>query len=218
MTLQAVLFDFDGTLTRPGILDFAAIRQDIKCPVGTPLLEYIEALPHGNEHTQAVSILESYEAHAAESSQPHNGAEEIVVFLSSLSLKLGIITRNSLKSVKMALEKFKQVSYSDFNVVITRDDKASPKPDPAGILLAARRMKVPVDRMLVVGDYVFDVEAGRRAGALTVFLDNGTITQDHTPLADFTIKNLDELKGIVANLHISPVKLRDFIKGRKDDR
>ena len=199
MTLQAVLFDFDGTLTKPGILDFAAIRQRIKCPSGTPLLEHIEALPHGNERTQAVKILESYEAKAAESSQPHNGAEEIVVFLSSLSLKLGIITRNSLKSVKMALEKFKQVSYSDFNVVITRDDKASPKPDPAGILLAARRIKVPADRMLVVGDYVFDIEAGQRAGALTVFLDNGTITQDHASLADYTIRNLGELKEIVAN-------------------
>jgi hypothetical protein len=27
-----VLFDFDGTLTHPGALDFAAIKREVGCP------------------------------------------------------------------------------------------------------------------------------------------------------------------------------------------
>ena len=44
MALEAVLFDFDGTLTEPGTLDFAAIRREIGCPPGQPILEFIGGL------------------------------------------------------------------------------------------------------------------------------------------------------------------------------
>jgi len=193
-SLKAVLFDFDGTLTQPGLLDFAAIRQNMKCPSDMPILEYINKLPEGKKRDEAIRILESFEIKAAECSQPNHGAEDLIRYLKSLPLSLGIITRNSQRAVITALTKFKQIRYSDFSVIITRDDPAKPKPDPDGILLAARRMNVPVAGMMVVGDYIFDIEAGRRAGALTVFLDNGMTTQYPDPPAHFTIRKLSELK------------------------
>ena len=44
-TIRAVLFDFDGTLTRPGSLDFQQLREELASPVGAPILEYIQGLP-----------------------------------------------------------------------------------------------------------------------------------------------------------------------------
>jgi len=38
--LAAVVFDFDGTLTEPGALDFAAIHEAVGCPRDIGLLEY----------------------------------------------------------------------------------------------------------------------------------------------------------------------------------
>ena len=38
--LRAVLFDFDGTLTRPGALDFAAIKRQVGCPPDRFVLEW----------------------------------------------------------------------------------------------------------------------------------------------------------------------------------
>ena len=43
--LRAVVFDFDGTLTRPGALDFPGIKREVGCPPDSFLLEWIEALP-----------------------------------------------------------------------------------------------------------------------------------------------------------------------------
>ena len=54
--------------------------------------------------------------------------------------------------------------------------------------------------MLLVGDYVFDVEAGRRAGTRTAFLVSESTTRFPDPPADFTIKALAELKTILRSL------------------
>jgi hydrogenase expression/formation protein HypE len=38
--IDGVLFDFDGTLTRPGALDFSVIKRAIGCRADTPVLEF----------------------------------------------------------------------------------------------------------------------------------------------------------------------------------
>ena len=42
--IKAVIFDFDGTLTKPGTLDFPSFKKSLGCPVDQPTLEYIENL------------------------------------------------------------------------------------------------------------------------------------------------------------------------------
>ncbi|MBC2710323.1 MAG: hypothetical protein HGJ94_04790 [Desulfosarcina sp.] len=42
--IDAVLFDFDGTLTRPGALDFSVIKRAIGCPDGIPVLEFMAGI------------------------------------------------------------------------------------------------------------------------------------------------------------------------------
>ncbi len=194
--LQAVLFDFDGTLTRPGSLDFNAIRQAVKCPAGIPILEYIETLVTGEPRQRAIRILEQHELEAAKRSQPNVGAEDLIAFLKSLQLKIGILTRNSLNSVSVALRNFPRVRESDFDTIITRHDPARPKPHPESVLLAASRLGVAPDKIMVVGDYVFDIEAGRQAGARTAFLQTSATTRWPDPPADYTLKSLDELKAV----------------------
>lgn len=202
--LQAVLFDFDGTLTHPESLDFSTIRQAIGCPTGTPILEYIATLAPGAPRHQAIRILEQHELEAAKWSQPNAGAENLIIFLKSLKLKLGILTRNSLNSVSIALRNFLRVRESDFDTIITRHDPVRPKPHPEGVLLAASRMGVVPDKMLVVGNYVFDIESGQQAGARTVFLHARAATRLPDPPADFSIKTLKELPVILKNTwHIS---------------
>src|SRR5512132_3583747 len=94
--IKAVLFDFDGTLTRPGSLDFPAIKAAIGCPAGSPILEFIPSLESESERRKARSILDRFEMEAAQQSCPNPGAEPLVRFLRSNGLKLGIISRNSL--------------------------------------------------------------------------------------------------------------------------
>jgi len=42
--VKAVLFDFDGTLTKPGSIDFNLIKRVIGCPAESFILEFIETL------------------------------------------------------------------------------------------------------------------------------------------------------------------------------
>ncbi len=190
-----MLFDFDGTLTRPGSLDFAAIRQAIRAPDGLPILEHIATLAPGPPRNRANRILERFEREAAKRSRPNAGAEDLIVFLKSLKLKLGILTRNSRNSVRTALRNFRRVRESDFGAIVTRHDNARPKPHPDGVLLAARKLRVIPVALLVVGDYIFDVEAGRRAGARTAFLVSAATRRYPEPPADVTVHALAELKA-----------------------
>ena len=43
--IKGVLFDFDGTLTRPGSLDFPAMKAELGCPLDQPILEFLATLP-----------------------------------------------------------------------------------------------------------------------------------------------------------------------------
>lgn len=51
------------------------------------------------------------------------------------------------------------------------------KPQPGLLLRAARDFEIPLAGSWMIGDILNDVEAGRRAGCHTVFLDNGNETE-----------------------------------------
>src|SRR5438093_911301 len=150
MTIRAVLFDFDGTLTEPGSLDFPAIRAAIGCPAGRPILEYIDTLPSGPDRDRARAILDGFETESSARSRPNGGAEELIRILRARGLRTGIFTRNSRRAVERALANFTHLGVSDFDVIVSRDDCAVPKPGPDGILLAARALGVAVEEVLVL--------------------------------------------------------------------
>ena len=72
-----------------------------------------------------------------------------------------------------------------------------PKPDPEGVLLAAKAMNADIDQVMVVGDFVFDIQAGNNAGAVTVFVDNGAAPTAGPIESDHRISDLLELKRII---------------------
>ncbi len=201
--VSGVLFDFDGTLTSPAGLDFAAIRAAIGCPADQTILEFINSRT-GAERDQANRILEEFERQAAREAKPNEGCGELFAFLRSRGLPIGIITRNLRSSVLRSLENFPGIRAEDFRVILTREEAFAPKPDPEGIRVAAENMQIPVEELLMVGDFRFDIEAGTAAGSLTAFLAN----RDSGPLPellgncdpDFTVLDLYELTNLVRYL------------------
>ena len=195
--IKGVLFDFDGTLTLPGALDFPAIKREINCPPEIPILEYLETVP-AELKPSLMQILESKEEKAAEESLPNVGAEECLLTLRDKGVLLGIITRNRLPSVRLALERFETVRFHDFSTVITRDDSL-PKPHPDGVHKACERMGLAASELMVVGDFRFDVMAGKAAGAWTVLLTNGRppVMAPGDPEPDLTVSCLEEILQFV---------------------
>lgn len=193
--VKAVLFDFDGTLTRPGAIDFAAIRSAIGCPGDRTILEYIRELPDPTQRTEAMEILNRMEMEAAGLSQPNDGAEAAIDHLKALGLPIGILTRNSREAVVFALKQFDRAGINDFDIILTRNDPIAPKPSPEGVFQAAGRFGVDPSEILVVGDFRLDIETGRNAGALTAELlkPGGSPATD----SDFVLKTLADLPAVV---------------------
>ena len=104
---RAVLFDFDGTLTRPGAIDFSRLRALLGCPPKVPILEYIDSLPDARAREQAHRSLDDFELEAARASVPNDGAERIIGALARAGIGRGILTRNSLSSVREAMRSFR---------------------------------------------------------------------------------------------------------------
>ena len=199
--VKAVLFDFDGTLTMPGALDFTAFKRSIACPADQTVLEFVQSLPDASEQKTAWKKLDEFEMAAAETAEPNRGAEDLIRYLRAQDLRLGIISRNSRAAIDRALKNFDKVTASDFDVILARDDTAKPKPHPEGILKAARSLDIEAGQTIIVGDFIFDIQAGKAAGAVTVFLDNHPgnhkDTADEPIPWDYCISEFDTLKKIV---------------------
>jgi D-glycero-D-manno-heptose 1,7-bisphosphate phosphatase len=73
-------------------------------------------------------------------------------------------------------------------------DDASPrrKPNPGMLLDAARKYDLDLERSFMVGDRAKDIQAGRRAGCRTIFIDHGYREARPEPAADFTTHSLLE--------------------------
>jgi HAD superfamily hydrolase (TIGR01549 family) len=161
----AVIFDMDGTLTRP-YLDFRAIRAAIG--IAEPLLENMLALPPGPDRDRAFEILDRFEEEAAEASELNDGARDVLSFLAGRAVPLGLVTRNSRRSTDRVLRKHAL----SFGIVVTRED-APAKPRPEPIWMICEKLGVQPPHALMVGDFKFDIAAGRNAGTRTALLTNG---------------------------------------------
>jgi hydrogenase expression/formation protein HypE len=195
--LTGVIFDFDGTLTKPGAIDFAAIHQAVGCPRGVGLLEFLAAVEDPVERSRKEAVLSAAEAVAAERCKVNEGAGDLVAFLHSNRMPMAIITRNSREAVDRALVNLPELDPAAFAVVVTRDLPFSPKPFPDGVEFAARKLGVDVGGLLVIGDHAFDIEAGKRAGALTMFLRNDSGGPVPSTGADFTVDTLEEARRVM---------------------
>lgn len=83
------------------------------------------------------------------------------------------------------------VPIDDFRVCYEDgDDCPRRKPNPGLLVEAAEAHKINLLASFMVGDRWRDIEAGRRAGCRTVFIDLGYAEQKPEPPADFTTVDL----------------------------
>jgi len=153
----------DGTLTIDA-LDYEALRSALGIALRHPVLEWIAALPE-REQTRAWAVLHQHEAQAAEKSTLREDAHPALDALRQRGIKLALLSRNSRKSVQTILHRHAL----SFDEVVSRDEPPV-KPHPDSIRGIAQRLNVPLDRTLMAGDYVFDIEVAEAAQVASVLL------------------------------------------------
>jgi HAD superfamily hydrolase (TIGR01509 family) len=196
--IEAVVFDMDGTLTESN-LDFERIRLDCGAPPGQPVLEYMEGIPD-HERQRVEAVLTRHERRAARECRMREGAMETVHELRRRGYKTALLTRNSAESVRTVLRRFPL----EFDCWVSREH-SRPKPSPEPVVKIAHSLGVPPERLLVVGDYVFDVQAGHAAGSRTAFVvtergveppaESDLVLQDLTDLPDWLPQSIPTVGG-----------------------
>jgi len=238
----AVLFDLEDTLVQTPwadhqhVLEFRRETRQKLIGLGIPpnVLEGIErATLMRNKASEYVQqnftkanaqrfrqemeeFLSRYELDSARKSQLFPETIQTLETLKELGAKVGLVTNTSAKAVNTVFENHGLKSC--FDVVVTRENVKRLKPDPEGILLAAK--KLGATNCFMVGDLVLDVLAakGARVKAIIVrrnpersdpqdllkslpaeLLEQGKrLLEDGEDLqADYVVQSLSEVPAIV---------------------
>ncbi len=191
--VRGIIFDLDGTLV-DSRLDFDAMRHEMGLPRGLPILEGLASIPDGPERDRMLEVLRKHELRGADESVPFEGVFEFLGHVNDLGISTAVLTRNSRETTERTLKRWGL----RFSQIVTRED-APPKPDPAGVRLIADRWGLPVQQIIVIGDYLFDLQAGRRAGMRSVlFAPNETPT--FASEADFILRDFREAVELLDKL------------------
>ena len=209
---QAVLFDLDGTLvdTAPdmiGALNLLLQEEGLpaadsvlarkKITLGTAaLLELgFGILPdHADYPHLSQRFLNLYEQNICVDSRLYKGAAELLDFLDEHSMCWGVVTNKSAFLTVPLLEAL-QLSKRACSVV-SGDDLSDRKPHPAPLYHAASQCGLLATQCIYVGDAARDIEAGNRAGMVTLLASYGYIDDIDTPDqwgANGIIQQLDEV-------------------------
>lgn len=186
LDFDAILSDLDGVLVDSGAaitrgydqwaddheLDRGLVRSLFP---GTPARQVVEqAAPHLDPETEAQAIDRIHIANARQAPALPGAAD----LLASPPRPLAVVTSCS---APLAAARFEAAGLTRPDVVVTADDVAVGKPDPAAYLLAAERMGAQPARCLVIEDAPAGVRAGKAAGMAVLAL---TTTHDIADLAE----------------------------------
>ncbi|AHL76938.1 HAD family hydrolase [Stutzerimonas stutzeri] len=162
------VFDMDGTLTI-AVHDFSAIKRALDIPEDDDILHHLVALPADEAAGKRAWLLE-HERELAYAATPAPGARELVEELCDRGCRLGVLTRNAHELALVTLQAVGLGEYFASEDILGRDE-APPKPDPGGLLHLADRWSVEPSELVMVGDYRFDLECAKAAGARGVLVN-----------------------------------------------
>jgi HAD superfamily hydrolase (TIGR01509 family) len=183
------IFDMDGTLT-VAVHDFDAIRAELGLEPKKPILEQLARLPEA-EARGLYARLDELELELARRARAADGAEQLLETLVARGAALGILTRNSFANALETLRVCGLARYFAPACVLGRE-AASPKPDPEGIRRLLGHWRAEPHQAVMVGDYRFDLLAGRAAGTATVYVD----AEREFPFAEHADVSVDSLVAL----------------------
>lgn len=188
------IFDMDGTLTNSAH-DFVHIRAELGLDSSEPILEALHAMP-SEQSTPLWRRLDELELFYADQATIKSGALELLELLRENGAEMAILTRNTMPVVHHTLDACGISTFFHESFIFDRD-RCQPKPSPDGILRLLELWQVGPQQAVMVGDFLYDLQAGSAAGVTTVHVDNSD-GDDSWP--EYTDIRVDSLHNLMAHL------------------
>lgn len=217
MPIKLILFDLDGTLVDTSkditnALNYALdpyesksfAVDETKKLIGEGLTRLIEKVlgeeKIGLKDAVIKRFLDYYSAHIIDNSTIYPYVGEILKKLAGYK-KAVISNKREYLSVKL-LDRLDILKY--FDLVIGSDTAAERKPSPVPVIYALSRLGAEPREAAIVGDSNYDMEAGKKAGVMTVAVTYGYGEKRYLLDADYVI---DSFKDLALILDISSSEL-----------
>ena len=191
--LEAVLFDFDGTLCNTEDKNLALVG-DILRAMGAPVTdEDLIALAGGDDRVTVPPILEKYgvagtiddyenerdgcyRTYAEADLVLEPGARELVASLRERGIAVGLVSTTIARCILTALDRLRALDL--FDVIVCGDMVERRKPDPEPYQRALELLGVDASRAVVFEDSPTGIEAGHAAGCYVIAYDGCALSQD----------------------------------------
>jgi len=211
-SLEAVLFDLDGTLIDTVALILDSFRyttrivfgealpdEELMAGVGKPLIRQMtEFAPDRAE--ELVRVYREYNAaRHDEMVAEYPGTEAVLAHIDALGLPMAVVTSKGVPMTLRGIRRFGLERY--FRVVVTADDVPLHKPDPYPLRHAAELLGLDIERCAYVGDSPHDMEAARAAGCVAIAALWGAFPT-HAVLApgpELAIEHIGDLPALLAD-------------------
>ncbi len=178
-TPAALVFDLDGTLI-DSRRDLATAVNRTRAELGLAPLTLAEVVGMVGEGARRLvekaigaevpaerfeevfhRYLEHYRAVCLDTTVAYDGVPQALARLAA-PFPLAVLSNKPEDLSRLILDGLGLGAY--FRAVVGGDSLPSRKPDPAGLLLLARRLAIPPERFLLVGDTAIDAATARAAG------------------------------------------------------
>ena len=198
--IDAVLFDFDGTLAPnldlPGMRK-AVVAFTLECGVppavfdGQYIVEIIDvstawlreqsvpSVPAAEYSARAHGIVAGLELDAASRTRPFEGVRSLLLRLADSGVRTGVVTRNCRQAV---METFPDI-LEHVDAVHARGDVDYLKPDPRHLQAALSALGCDSARAMMVGDGALDMQVGKVLGMYCVGVLSGSSDKDRLTAA-----------------------------------
>ena len=185
--LEAVLFDFEGTLVdlewdlQGAVKETLEMLKTLRFPIqqfqgmkySTLMLEALKMAQEIGQPTDRVkekigAIYDRFDEDAFMRWNLRDGSEDFLSALKTRGIKIGLVSNVGRKALENALLKLDLHPF--FNVVVSRNDVQFMKPSGEGLSLALSRLQVIQDKTLYIGDSLDDIQAAKAAGVKVIII------------------------------------------------
>jgi HAD superfamily hydrolase (TIGR01549 family) len=177
--LPALLWDIDGTLIDTTSLISAALDHvyrrffgrsippgELRAIIGTPLSSQIRIFGEPEDLRADPAEIEAEFIRFYESNRHLErivqAAVEALIFGRTAGRPTALVTSKNSDEIANTVPRLGIGGYAD--AIVSADDVQNPKPNPEGVLLALRRLKVAPAQAIFIGDTVHDMRAAAAAG------------------------------------------------------